>query len=74
MKNVGLLFCCVVLSGCVAILVQKEVQVRKDAKGNIIETIEIERATQQGAIEGGLQFDYLKTKKEDPSSATVYAR
>ena len=58
-------------SGCVATMVQKEIQVRKDADGKVIGTVEIERSTQQGATKA-LQFDYLKNSKDDSAPAVVY--
>jgi len=74
MKQIIILLCCVMFSGCVSILVQKEIQVKKDANGKIIETIEIEKAIQRGSIMGGLQFDYLKSKQGDPKPAVIYGR
>ena len=72
MKKTIILMCCFVFSGCVSILIQKEVQIKKDANGKIIETIEIEKAIQRGSIKNGLQFDYLKSKQDDPKSTVVY--
>jgi len=66
----GLLIC-FALSGCVRTLVTKEVQVKKDANGKVIETIETERIIQQGGTKG-VQFDYLKSKKGDQSPAVIY--
>jgi len=72
MKQAVILLFCVILSGCVAVVVQKEIQVRKDASGKIVETVEIERATQQGSILGGVQFDHLKSKETDPQPAVIH--
>lgn len=74
MKQIIFLLGCLVLSGCVAVMVQKEIQVRKDANGKVIETIEIERATQRGAIGKGLQFDHLKSDEADADSPNIYAQ
>ena len=63
-----------ILSGCVPIMIQKEIQVKKDATGKIIETTEIERATQQGTTIQELQFDYLKIKQNDSKTPTVYSK
>ena len=62
---------CLVLSGCVRTLVTKEVQVKKDANGKIIETIETERITQPGSAKG-VQLDYLKNKQSDQAPAAIY--
>ena len=66
---VGLM--CMVLSGCVTTTVIKEMQVKKDANGKVVETTEIERTIQQGWIKG-LQFDYLKNKQSDVLPAKIY--
>ncbi len=71
MKRFLVVLMCLVLSGCVRTLVTKEVQVKKDTNGKVIETIETERIVQQGGAKG-IQFDYLKNKKSDQSPATVY--
>ena len=71
MKRVFVLLMCLALSGCVSTYVMKEVQVKKDANGKVIETTETERTIQQG-ITKGVQFDYLKNKQSDPSPATIY--
>ncbi len=62
---------CFVLSGCVSTYVIKEVQVKKDANGKVIETIDTERTIQRGVTKG-VQFDYLKNKQGDPSSTIIY--
>ena len=59
------------LSGCVPLLMTKEIQVKKDGNGKIIETIEIERATQNGSSEG-FQFDHLKSHGTKESPVQVY--
>lgn len=71
MRRVFVLLTCLVLSGCVRTLVTKEVQVKKDANGKVIETIETERIIQQGAAKG-MQFDYLKNKQGDAAPAVIY--
>jgi len=71
MKRIFAVLLCLVFCGCVRTLVTKEVQVKKDANGKIIETIETERTTQYGETKG-MQFDYLKNKPADRSPATVY--
>ncbi len=38
---------CLALTGCVRTLVTKEIQVKKDANGKVIETIETERTIQK---------------------------
>jgi hypothetical protein len=74
MKSFSFLLMVMMLSGCVSMIVQKEVQVRKDANGKVIETIEIERATQRATTVKGIQFDHLKAKEADPQPATFYAQ
>ena len=71
MKRVFVVFICLALSGCVTTLVTKEVQVKKDANGKVIQTVETERVTQQGSARG-MQFDYLKNKQADKGPATIY--
>lgn len=71
MKRFLVVLMCLVLSGCVRTLVTKEVQVKKDANGKVIETIETERIIQQGGTKG-VQFDYLKSKENDQSPTTIY--
>ena len=71
MKRFLVVMICLALSGCVRTLVTKEVQVKKDAKGKVIETIETERIIQQGGTKG-VQFDYLKNKAGDQSPTTIY--
>jgi hypothetical protein len=71
MKRFLVVLMCIALSGCVRTLVTKEVQVKKDANGKVIETIETERIIQQGATKG-VQFDYLKSKESDQSPTTIY--
>jgi len=61
-------------SGCVSLIVQKEVQVRKDANGKVIETIEIERATQRATTPKGFQFDHLKVQATDDKSPLLYGQ
>ena len=62
---------CLSLSGCVTTTFIKEIQVKKDANGKIIETTQIERSIQQGGTKG-MQFDYLKNKQDDKAPATIY--
>jgi uncharacterized protein YceK len=71
MKRFLIVLMCLALSGCVRTLVTKEVQVKKDANGKVIETIETERIIQQGGTKG-IQFDYLKSKEGDQSPAVIY--
>jgi len=71
MKRFLVVLICLALSGCVRTLVTKEVQVKKDANGKVIETTEIERTIQYGGTKG-MQFDYLKNKKDAQSPATIY--
>ena len=71
MKRVFVLLICLVLSGCVTTYVVKEIQVKKDANGKVIETTETERTIQQGVTKG-VQFDYLKNKKSDQLPTTIY--
>jgi hypothetical protein len=71
MRRFLVVLMCLALSGCVRTLVTKEVQVKKDANGKVIETIETERIIQQGGTKG-VQFDYLKSKDSDQSPATIY--
>jgi len=60
MKKVSMfVLVCLVLSGCVASLYTKQVQVNKDANGKIISTTETETIQQQGSTEG-LKFKNLK--------------
>lgn len=65
------LFMCAALSGCVTTYVVKEIQVKKDANGKIIETTETERIIQQGVTKG-MQFDYLKNKQSDQTPTVIY--
>ena len=62
---------CFVFSGCVSTYVIKEIQVKKDANGKIIETVETERTIQAGVTKG-VQFDYLKNKHSDQSPTIIY--
>jgi len=71
MKRFFVVLICLALAGCVRTLVTKEVQVKKDANGKIIETVETERIIQEGATKG-VQFDYLKGKESDQSPAAIY--
>ena len=71
MKRVFVLLMCVALSGCVSTYVIKEIQVKKDASGKVIETVETERTIQRGVTKG-VQFDYLKNKQSDRSPASIY--
>ena len=71
MKRFLVVLMCIALSGCVRTLVTKEVQVKRDANGKIIETIETERIIQQGGTKG-VQFDYLKNKQSDHSPTVIY--
>ena len=59
------------LTGCVSTYVIKEIQVKKDANGKVIETIETERTIQRGVTKG-VQFDYLKNKQDDQSPTLIY--
>lgn len=72
-RQIIVLLVCLTLSGCVPVMIQKEIQVRKDAEGKIIETTEIERATQKGSAKQ-LQFDYLKRKNDDAAPAVIYSQ
>ncbi len=74
MKISSVILICLLLSGCVSVLIQKEVQVKKDANGQVIETIEIEKVMQRGTITGGLQFDYLKSKRDDAKPVVIYGQ
>ena len=71
MKRVLFFLICIALTGCVRTLVTKEVQVKKDANGKVIETIETERIIQQGGTKG-VQFDYLKSKESDQTPTIIY--
>ena len=71
MKRILMIMLCASLSGCVSTLVTKEIQVKKDASGKVIETIETERIIQRGGTRG-VQFDYLKSKQGDSSPAVIY--
>ncbi|MBF0504153.1 MAG: hypothetical protein HQL14_03525 [Candidatus Omnitrophica bacterium] len=71
MNRTLIILMCLALSGCVTTLVTKEVQVKKDANGKVIETTETERVTQRGSAKG-MQFDYLKNKQNDTAPATIY--
>ena len=71
MKRFVVVLICLALAGCVRTLVTKEVQVKKDANGKVVETIETERIIQQGGTKG-VQFDYLKSKQGDQAPATIY--
>jgi hypothetical protein len=71
MKRVFILLMCIALSGCVTTYVVKEIQVKKDANGKVIETTETERSIQQGVTKG-IQFDYLKNKQSDKSPTPIY--
>ncbi len=70
MKRFFVVMMCLALSGCVRTLVTKEVQVKKDANGKVIETTQTERIIQQGTTKG-VQFDYLKNKQSDTSPAAI---
>lgn len=60
MKKVSMLvLICLVLSGCVASLYTKQLQVNRDANGKIINSTETETIQQQGATEG-IKFKNLK--------------
>jgi len=72
MKSIFVLLICLVLSGCVTTTVIKEIQVKKDANGKVIETTETERTIQQGIAKKGAQLDYLKSKQGDQSPTTIY--
>jgi hypothetical protein len=71
MKRAFLLLTCLALSGCVSTYVIKEIQVKKDANGKIIETTETERTIQAGVTKG-VQFDYLKNNQNDPAPTKIY--
>ena len=62
---------CFALSGCVSTYVIKEIQVKKDANGKVIETVETERTIQRGVTKG-VQFDNLKNKQGDQSPTIIY--
>lgn len=63
MKKASMLvLICLVLSGCVASLYTKQVQVNKDANGKITSTTETETIQQQGSTEG-LKFKNLKVSE-----------
>ena len=71
MKRAYILLMCLGLSGCVSTYVIKEIKVKKDANGKVVETVETERTIQQG-ITRGMQFDYLKNKEGDqPGSSAL---
>ena len=70
-KNFFVLLLCLALSGCVSTYVIKEIQVKKDANGKVIETIQTERTIQAGVTKG-VQFDYLKSKQSDKSPTVIY--
>jgi hypothetical protein len=71
MKRVFALLMCFAFSGCVSTYVIKEIQVKKDANGKVIETTETERVIQEGVTKG-FQFDYLKNKQSDKTPAVIY--
>lgn len=71
MKKVFVLLMCLGLSGCVSTYVIKEIQVKKDGNGKVIETIQTERTIQAGVTKG-VQFDYLKNKQGDQSPTVIY--
>ena len=71
MKRVFIVLLGLALSGCVTTLVTKEVQVKKDANGKVIETVETERVTQEGRAKG-MRFDYIKNKQGDQAPAAIY--
>ena len=71
MKRFLVVLMCLAGTGCVSTLVTKEVQVKKDANGKVIETIETERIVQRGATKG-VQFDYLKSKESDQVPTAIY--
>jgi hypothetical protein len=74
MKKILVILIGLSLSGCVSVLVQKEIQVKKDANGKVIETIETERVIQRGAIKDGIQFDYLKNKQDASKPIVIYGQ
>ena len=74
MKIFLVILTCLSFSGCVSVLIQKEIQVKKDANGKIVETIEIERVVQRGSIKEGLQLDHLKKNQEEQKPVVVYAQ
>jgi len=71
MKIFLVVLICLALTGCVRTLVTKEIQVKKDANGKVIETVETERIIQQGGTKG-VQFDYLKNKQSDQTPTNIY--
>lgn len=71
MKIICALMMCLALSGCVSTYVIKEIQVKKDANGKVIQTVETERTIQRGMTKG-MQFDYLKNKQGDAAPAIIY--
>ena len=71
MKIFFIALMCFAFSGCVSTYVIKEIQVKKDADGKVIETVETERTIQPGVTKG-VQFDYLKNKQRDQSPTIIY--
>jgi len=71
MKRFFVVLMCLALVGCVRTLVTKEIQVKKDSNGKVIETTETERIIQQGGTKG-IQFDYLKSKQGDQMPTVIY--
>ncbi|MBF0490884.1 MAG: hypothetical protein HQL15_09815 [Candidatus Omnitrophica bacterium] len=59
------------LTSCASLIVQKQVQVKKDANGKVIETIETESAVQRAISWRGLKFDHLKIKEVDSAPAAI---
>ncbi len=70
MKRAFVLLMSLALSGCVSTYVIKEIQVKKDANGKIIETVQTERTIQAGVTKG-MKFDYLKNKQSDTAPAAI---
>jgi len=71
MKITASVLVCLLLSGCVSTSVIKEVYIKKDANGKVIETTEVEGTVQQGWTKGG-QLNYLKNQQNDVTPVKVY--
>ncbi len=71
MRTLSVSLMCLLLTGCVSTYVIKEIQVKKDANGKVIETTETERTIQAGVTKG-VQFDYLKNNQNDTTPTKIY--
>ena len=71
MKITVSILVCLLLSGCVSTSIIKEVYIKKDANGKVIETTEVEGTVQQGWTKGG-QLNYLKNQQGDTTPVKVY--